>query len=48
MARLQGYPDSYVFLGSKSEQSRQVGNSVPVGLASAIAKSIYEFFIKTK
>lgn len=48
MARLQGYPDSYVFLGSKSEQSRQVGNSVPVGLANAIAKSIYEFFIRNK
>ena len=48
MARLQGYPDSYVFLGSKSEQSRQVGNSVPVGLGSAVAKSIYEFFTKMK
>lgn len=43
MARLQGYPDSYVFFGSKSEQSRQVGNSVPVGLASAVAKSIFNF-----
>jgi DNA (cytosine-5)-methyltransferase 1 len=48
MARLQGYPDNYVFFGSKSEQSRQVGNSVPVGLGSAIAKSIYEFFAKIK
>lgn len=43
MARLQGYPDDYVFLGSKSEQSRQVGNSVPVGLSKAVAKSIYSF-----
>jgi len=43
MARLQGYADDYVFSGSKSEQSRQVGNSVPVGLAKAVAKSIYSF-----
>ncbi|WP_078227016.1 DNA cytosine methyltransferase [Flavobacterium sp. LM4] len=43
MARLQGYPDNYIFLGSKSEQSRQVGNSVPVGLGKAIAKSIFNF-----
>ncbi|WP_417857790.1 DNA cytosine methyltransferase [Xanthomarina gelatinilytica] len=43
MARLQGYPDDYIFLGSKSEQSRQVGNSVPVGLGKALAKSIYSF-----
>ncbi|WP_445738710.1 DNA cytosine methyltransferase [Mariniflexile sp.] len=43
MARLQGYPDDYLFLGSKSEQSRQVGNSVPVGLGKAIAKSIFNF-----
>jgi DNA (cytosine-5)-methyltransferase 1 len=43
MARLQGYPDEYIFLGSKSEQSRQVGNSVPVGLGKAVAKSIYKF-----
>jgi DNA (cytosine-5)-methyltransferase 1 len=43
MARIQGYADNYIFLGSKSEQSRQVGNSVPVGLAKALAKAIYAF-----
>jgi|SRR5690554_1079866 len=43
MARIQGYEDDYIFFGSKSEQSRQVGNSVPVGLAKAIAKRIFEF-----
>jgi DNA (cytosine-5)-methyltransferase 1 len=43
MARLQGYADNYIFLGSKSEQSRQVGNSVPVGLAKVVAKQIYKF-----
>jgi DNA (cytosine-5)-methyltransferase 1 len=40
MARIQGYPDSYIFTGSKSEQSRQVGNSVPVPFATALAGSV--------
>lgn len=43
MARIQGYPDDYIFEGSKSEQSRQVGNSVPVGLGKVLAESIYLF-----
>jgi DNA (cytosine-5)-methyltransferase 1 len=43
MARLQGYSDEYTFFGSKSDQSRQVGNSVPIGLAKALAKQIYNF-----
>jgi DNA (cytosine-5)-methyltransferase 1 len=43
MARLQGYPDEYIFSGSKSEQSRQVGNSVPIGLGKVLAKSIFKF-----
>ena len=47
MARIQGYADDYIFLGSKSEQSRQVGNSVPVGLGKALGKSIYEFLKTT-
>jgi DNA (cytosine-5)-methyltransferase 1 len=44
MARIQGYPDSYMFKGSKSEQSRQVGNSVPVDFGFAIAKEVMAFF----
>ena len=43
MARIQGYSDDFIFVGSKSEQSRQIGNSVPVGLGKAIAKSIHSF-----
>jgi DNA (cytosine-5)-methyltransferase 1 len=46
MAKLQGYPDDYIFFGSKSEQSRQVGNSVPVGLGKVLAKSIFKFLNK--
>ena len=46
MARIQGYPDEYIFFGSKSDQSMQVGNSVPIGLAKALAKQIYFHYTK--
>ena len=44
MALLQSYPKDFVFLGSKSEQSRQVGNSVPVRFAYHLGLSISDFF----
>ena len=44
MARIQGYPDKHIFFGSKSEQSKQVGNSVPVGFAKALANQIYAHY----
>ncbi len=36
-ARLMGYPDHHVFLGSQDEQYNQVGESVPVVVAKAVA-----------
>ncbi len=48
MARIQGYPDEYIFFGSKSDQSMQVGNSVPIGLAKALAKQIYFYYTKNE
>jgi len=40
LARIQTYPDSFVFLGTSSSQQQQVGNSVPPLMAEAIAKQI--------
>jgi DNA (cytosine-5)-methyltransferase 1 len=36
-ARLQGFPDDYEFIGSWSENMRQLGNAVPTQLAEAAA-----------
>jgi DNA (cytosine-5)-methyltransferase 1 len=39
-ARLQTFPDHFVFSGSWSETMRQLGNAVPVKLAEVVAMSI--------
>lgn len=39
-ARLQGFPDSFVFHGDRSSQYDQVGNAVPTQLAEAIGAEV--------
>lgn len=41
-ARIQSFPDRYVFLGSQAEQYAQVGNAVPPMLAQAVGRSLLE------
>lgn len=41
-ARIQSFPDDFVFYGSKSSQMKQVGNAVPPMLAKAIAQVILD------
>jgi len=41
-ARLQTFPDGFVFHGSWTETMRQLGNAVPVVLAQRIASSVAE------
>lgn len=41
-ARVQGFPDSWVFAGGMNQQYLQIGNAVPVGLGHAIGKSVLD------
>ena len=47
-ARLQTFPDSFVFCGSKDKQYQQVGNAVPPILAKAIAEKLASLLNKAE
>lgn len=39
-ARIQQFPDDWIFVGTIASKYRQIGNAVPVGLAEAIGRAI--------
>lgn len=42
-ARLQSFPDDFIFYGNKSQQYRQVGNAVPPMLGQVVAKVLLPY-----
>lgn len=43
-ARIQCFPDNYIFFGSRSDKNLQIGNAVPTFLSSALKESIRKHF----
>lgn len=47
-ARMQSFPDDFVFTGTKTQQSRQVGNAVPPLLGKALGDAINDILKEKK
>lgn len=47
-ARLQSFPDDFIFYGNKQEQYKQVGNAVPPLLGKAVATRVKELLDNEK
>ena len=47
-ARIQSFPDDFIFTGGQGAQFRQVGNAVPPLLSCAIAKTLKSYLDNTE
>ncbi|MDY3133663.1 MAG: DNA cytosine methyltransferase, partial [Campylobacter lanienae] len=43
-ARLQSFPDDYLFFGSNTDKRLQIGNAVPPLLSIALATAVENYF----
>ena len=41
-ARIQGFPDEFIFHGARLHITRQIGNAVPIDLAEAVGRKLFE------
>ena len=46
-ARLQSFPDGFLFRGTMNPAFRQIGNAVPPLLAKTLAKNIYDRLVES-
>lgn len=42
----QDFPENFLWCGTKTEISKQIGNAVPVGIARTVAKHIRQQLIR--
>ncbi|MBU6370758.1 MAG: DNA cytosine methyltransferase [Patescibacteria group bacterium] len=47
-ARIQTFPEKFVFMGSKTEIEQQIGNAVPVNLAQFVASAVMNYIKNPK
>lgn len=48
LARLQSFPDDFIFEGSKSQILVQIGNAVPPGLGEAVGRAVAEMLARSR
>ncbi|MDR2411741.1 MAG: DNA cytosine methyltransferase [Candidatus Peribacteria bacterium] len=45
-ARIQSFPDSFIFIGSRQQKNKQIGNAVPPLFAMKLAEEISKLLLK--